>query len=49
MAALLEVRNLSVRYGKVEAVHDVSIEAGGNELMVQRTAIVQVLPKGTIK
>jgi preprotein translocase subunit YajC len=27
----------------------VSIEAGNNELMVQRTAIVQVLPKGTIK
>ena len=25
MAALLEVRNLSVRYGKVEAVPDVSI------------------------
>ena len=27
----------------------VSIEAGNGELMVQRTAIVQVLPKGTIK
>jgi preprotein translocase subunit YajC len=27
----------------------ISIEAGNGELMVQRTAIVQVLPKGTIK
>ena len=37
--------------GKVSKLGEtyVSIEAGGNELMVQRTAIVQVLPKGTIK
>jgi preprotein translocase subunit YajC len=37
--------------GKVSKLGDtyVSIEAGGGELMVQRTAIVQVLPKGTIK
>jgi len=33
MAALLEVRNLSVRYGKVEAVHDVSIEAGEGRIV----------------
>ncbi|MBP6369096.1 MAG: ABC transporter ATP-binding protein [Burkholderiales bacterium] len=33
MAALLEVRNLSVRYGKVEAVHDVSIEAGEGSIV----------------
>jgi preprotein translocase subunit YajC len=37
--------------GKVSKLGEsyVSIEAGSNELMVQRTAIVQVLPKGTIK
>jgi preprotein translocase subunit YajC len=37
--------------GKVSKIGEtyVSIEAGNNELMVQRTAIVQVLPKGTIK
>ena len=37
--------------GKVTKLGEsyVSIEAGNNELMVQRTAIVQVLPKGTIK
>jgi preprotein translocase subunit YajC len=37
--------------GKVSKLGEsyVSIEAGNNELMVQRTAIVQVLPKGTIK
>ena len=28
MTALLEVRNVSVAYGKVEAVHDVSLDAG---------------------
>jgi len=33
MAALLEVRNLSVRYGKVGAVHDVSIEAGEGSIV----------------
>ena len=33
MAALLEVRNRSVRYGKVEAVHDVSIEAGEGRIV----------------
>ena len=33
MAALLDVRNLSVRYGKVEAVHDVSIEAGEGRIV----------------
>ena len=33
MAALLEVRNLSVGYGKVEAVHDVSIEAGEGSIV----------------
>ena len=33
MAALLEVRNLSVRYGKVEAVHGVSIEAGEGRIV----------------
>ena len=37
--------------GKVSKIGEtyVSIEAGNVELMVQRTAIVQVLPKGTIK
>jgi preprotein translocase subunit YajC len=37
--------------GKVSKLGEtyVSIEAGNIELMVQRTAIVQVLPKGTIK
>jgi preprotein translocase subunit YajC len=37
--------------GKVTKLGEsyVSIEAGNNELMVQRSAIVQVLPKGTIK
>jgi preprotein translocase subunit YajC len=37
--------------GKVTKLGDqfISIEAGNGELMVQRTAIVQVLPKGTIK
>ena len=37
--------------GKVSKLGEtyVSIEAGGSELMVQRTAVVQVLPKGTIK
>ena len=37
--------------GKVSKIGEtyVSIEAGNNELMVQRTAIAQVLPKGTIK
>lgn len=37
--------------GKVTKLGEsyVSIEAGNSELMVQRTAIVQVLPKGTIK
>ncbi len=37
--------------GKVTKLGEsyVSIEAGNGELMVQRTAIVQVLPKGTIK
>ena len=37
--------------GKVSKLGEsyVSIEAGNGELMVQRTAIVQVLPKGTIK
>jgi preprotein translocase subunit YajC len=37
--------------GKVSKLGEsyVSIEAGNNELMVQRTAIIQVLPKGTIK
>jgi branched-chain amino acid transport system ATP-binding protein len=33
MGALLEVRNLSVRYGKVEAVHGVSIEAGEGRIV----------------
>ena len=37
--------------GKVTKLGEqfISIEAGNGELMVQRTAIVQVLPKGTIK
>jgi preprotein translocase subunit YajC len=37
--------------GRISKMGDtyVSIEAGNGELMVQRTAIVQVLPKGTIK
>jgi preprotein translocase subunit YajC len=37
--------------GKVSKLGEsyVSIEAGNGELVVQRTAIVQVLPKGTIK
>jgi preprotein translocase subunit YajC len=37
--------------GRISKLGDtyVSIEAGNGELMVQRTAIVQVLPKGTIK
>ena len=37
--------------GKVSKLGDtyVSIEVGNNEVMVQRTAVVQVLPKGTIK
>jgi preprotein translocase subunit YajC len=37
--------------GKVSKLGEsyVSIEAGNGELMVQRSAIVQVLPKGTIK
>jgi preprotein translocase subunit YajC len=37
--------------GRVKALGEtyVTIEAGTTELMVQRTAIVQVLPKGTIK
>lgn len=37
--------------GKVSKLGEtyVSIEAGSGELMVQRTAVVQVLPKGTIK
>ncbi len=37
--------------GKISKLGEqyVSIEAGNNEVMVQRTAIVQVLPKGTIK
>ena len=37
--------------GKVSKLGEtyISIEAGGNELLVQRTAIVQVLPTGTIK
>jgi preprotein translocase subunit YajC len=37
--------------GKVSKLGEsyISIEAGNSELMVQRTAIVQVLPKGTIK
>jgi preprotein translocase subunit YajC len=37
--------------GKVSKLGEtyVSIEEGGSELMVQRTAVVQVLPKGTIK
>ena len=37
--------------GKVTKLGEsyVSIEAGNGELMVQRTAIVQILPKGTIK
>jgi preprotein translocase subunit YajC len=37
--------------GKVSKLGEqfVHIEAGNGELMVQRTAIVQVLPKGTIK
>ena len=33
MSALLEVRRLSVRYGKVEAVHNVSIEAGEGRIV----------------
>ena len=37
--------------GKVSKLSEsyITIEAGNGELMVQRTAIVQVLPKGTIK
>ncbi len=37
--------------GKVSKLGEqyVSIEAGNGELMVQRSSIVQVLPKGTIK
>ncbi len=37
--------------GKVSKMGEtyVHIEAGNGELMVQRTAIVQVLPKGTLK
>ena len=37
--------------GRISKLGDtyVTIEAGNGELMVQRTAIVQVLPKGTIK
>ena len=37
--------------GKVTKLGEsyISIGAGNGELMVQRTAIVQVLPKGTIK
>ena len=37
--------------GKVAKLGEsyIHIEAGNGELMVQRTAIVQVLPKGTIK
>ena len=37
--------------GKVSKLGEtyISIEAGNGELMVQRTAVVQVLPKGTIK
>ena len=37
--------------GRISKMGDtyVTIEAGNGELMVQRTAIVQVLPKGTIK
>ncbi|MDH4062420.1 MAG: preprotein translocase subunit YajC [Aquincola sp.] len=37
--------------GKVTKLGEtyISIEAGTGELMVQRTAVVQVLPKGTIK
>jgi branched-chain amino acid transport system ATP-binding protein len=33
MTALLEVRHLSVAYGKVEAVHDVSLEAGEGRIV----------------
>ena len=33
MGALLEVRNVSVRYGKVEAVHDVSLDAGEGRIV----------------
>ena len=33
MGALLEVRNVSVRYGKVEAVHDVSLDAGESRIV----------------
>jgi preprotein translocase subunit YajC len=37
--------------GKVSKMGEtyVHIEAGNGELMVQRSAIVQVLPKGTVK
>jgi preprotein translocase subunit YajC len=37
--------------GKVSKLGEtyISIEAGNSELTVQRTAVVQVLPKGTIK
>ena len=37
--------------GKVSKMGEtyIHIEAGTGELMVQRTAIVQVLPKGTVK
>jgi preprotein translocase subunit YajC len=37
--------------GKVSKLGDsyLHIEAGNTEVMVQRTAVVQVLPKGTIK
>ena len=33
MSALLQVRTLSVRYGKVEAVHNVSVEAGEGRIV----------------
>ena len=33
MGALLEVRDVSVRYGKVEAVHDVSLDAGEGRIV----------------
>jgi branched-chain amino acid transport system ATP-binding protein len=33
MSALLQVKTLSVRYGKVEAVHNVSVEAGEGRIV----------------
>ncbi len=46
-----EVVTVGGLLGKVTKLGEsyVSIEAGNGELMVQRTAVVQVLPKGTIK